>query len=76
MANIPVKNRESLETGSADDMRKLGPVGMMVGAIVAILAIMAIVYAPKMWGIERYGTDVSGNSPTGHAATEQAPPTH
>jgi hypothetical protein len=59
MATTPVKHREDTDLNSADDMRKLGPIGMLAGAIIAILAIMAVVYAPKMWGIDPYGPDVT-----------------
>jgi hypothetical protein len=75
MATIPVRQHDAPDTQSADDMRKLGPVGMLLGAVIAILAIMTIVYAPKMWGIERYGSDVVGNSATGHAGNEKGNPT-
>jgi fatty acid desaturase len=70
MATIPARHRDKDDINSADDMRSLSPALMLVGAVVAILAIMAIVYSPLMWGIAPYGSDVTGTGE--HAAVEKS----
>lgn len=64
MATIPDRHLDKDDINSADDMRSIGPAMMVVGAVVAILVIMAIVYSPKMWGIPAFGSDLhSGTAP-------------
>lgn len=69
MANIPARHLDKDDINSADDMRQIGPVTMVVSAVVAILVIMAIVYAPKMWGISQFGSDVTGTGSAAHPST-------
>jgi hypothetical protein len=66
MANIPARHLAD-DINSADDMRSIGPIMMVTSAVVAILVIMAIVYSPKMWGIEAYGPGLTSGAQAAHA---------
>ena len=61
MAQLPPK-RHSADATSIDDMRKISPAAMVVAAVLAILVMMAVVYLPKMWGIDPYGNDANQRS--------------
>ena len=51
-----------IDTSSVDDGRMITPVMMMLGAVLAVLAMAAIVYLPAAWGISPYGSDTYANA--------------
>lgn len=72
MAHTAAKHNDAAETSSVDDMRKVGGVMMLAGAITTILVLMAVTYVPKFWNIDPFGPDLDGAA--GHAVTEHGPP--
>jgi hypothetical protein len=54
-----VKHDDAHDLQSADDMRHIGTIAMLLGAILAVACMMAVVYAPQMWGIDPFGSDVT-----------------
>lgn len=53
-----VNDNDDYEISSVDDQRKIGIGGMLLAAALFVLALMAVVYSPLMWGLSAFGSDL------------------
>jgi hypothetical protein len=51
-------DHDDYDITAADDKRIISTGAMLLAAALAVLVLMAIVYAPAIWGIAPWGPDV------------------